>query len=159
VTAVTTPLDETVATAVFADTHVAALVTSFVVLSLYVIVQVNCEVEPMAGTEPVIAMLVIVVADAGVELLHADKDRPATATGKNRTSERTQLPIMTAPERGVGAGYRGRSHAQTPEMCQDDCKSVTLASSPVPLQRAGAGARWVHEECARSCAARPIPRT
>jgi hypothetical protein len=79
------------------DTHVARVVTSFVELSLKVTVQVYCEVEPMAGTAPVMVMLDSVVADTDVELLHADTDAHATATGRNRTSERNHLPFMRAP--------------------------------------------------------------
>ncbi len=48
----------------------------------------------MAGTVPVTTMLVIAgeVADVGVEMLHADNERPAT--GRNKTSERHQLSLM-----------------------------------------------------------------
>jgi hypothetical protein len=97
-TAVTTPLDETVATALLNDTHVAMLVTSCVVPSLNVTVEVNCEVEPVRGTVPVTLMLDNVVADTAVELLHADTHTPVMATGRHRTSERNRLPFMTAPQ-------------------------------------------------------------
>jgi hypothetical protein len=50
----------------------------------------------MAGMTPVTTTLVIVVGAAGVEL-QADKNRAATATGRNRTSERNQPPFMAAP--------------------------------------------------------------
>ena len=54
-TAVTSPLDETVATAVFDELHVDVLLTSCVVPLVNVTVAVNCAVDPTAGTSPVTA--------------------------------------------------------------------------------------------------------
>jgi hypothetical protein len=90
--AVTSPVDETVITVVLVDTHVALLVQSCVEESLNVTVQVNCAVEPMYGVVPVTATLVTVSGAVGVEL-HADRNRPATATGRTTTSERNELPM------------------------------------------------------------------
>jgi hypothetical protein len=51
-TAVTTPLPDTVAAAVFDDDQLAWLVTSWVVPLESVAVAVNCEVAPTAGVAP-----------------------------------------------------------------------------------------------------------
>src|ERR1700730_9049259 len=50
---VTTPVVETVASAVLDDDHVAELVTSCVVPSDIVAVAVNCDEVPTVGTDPV----------------------------------------------------------------------------------------------------------
>ena len=64
-TAVTSPLDDTVATAEFEDDQVAVLDTSCVVPFSIVAVAANCEVVPTAGTVPVTATVDTVVACSG----------------------------------------------------------------------------------------------
>jgi len=86
-TAVTTPLDDTVANAVADDVHVDVLVTFCVEPSLIVAIAVNCEVEPMSGVLPVTATDVTVLADVEVEP-HAAAPMAARQSTRTRIIDR-----------------------------------------------------------------------
>jgi hypothetical protein len=70
-TALTTPVEDTVASAVFEDCHVASEVTSFVVPSDIVATAVNCELPPIDGVDP----------DTVIDDTTDDDGRTVTAVG------------------------------------------------------------------------------
>src|SRR5262245_15205149 len=86
-TPVTSPVDDTVASAVLLDVHVAVLVTSCVVPFDIVAVAVNWDVAPTVGTVPVTAMDETVVGDVE-EPPHATA---AITSGSANTIEITRL--------------------------------------------------------------------
>lgn len=102
-TAVTRPDDETVASEVLDDDHVAALVTSWVVPLVIVAVAVNCEVAPTTGAAPVTATAETVLELVG-ESLHA-------AANTAMTSARTDAAIVRV---FTGTSFRLRWHGQQP---------------------------------------------
>src|SRR5690348_6966635 len=93
VRAVTSPLDDTVATAEFEDDHVAVLDTSCVVPFSIVAVAANCDAVPTAGMVPDTATVETVVAVFGLSL-HAPMVNPSASTKRTITNERT---FMVAP--------------------------------------------------------------
>jgi hypothetical protein len=93
VTAVTRPEDDTVATALFDDVHVAVLETSWVVPPDNVATAENCAELPTAGTVPVTATVETVVAEVGV-LLQAPSVKPRASTNRTTTNERI---LIVAP--------------------------------------------------------------
>ena len=122
-TLVTRPVDDTVATAVFDDDHVAELVTSSSAPPDTVAVAVNCALDPTSGAPPVTLIVVIVVGAAGDFEPQAAAERPSARTHSRTTDD---WIFMTAPCRGAGAGTGTVTSSETGDVWRNGCESTTI---------------------------------
>jgi hypothetical protein len=111
--AVTVPVADTLATAVFDDDHVAEPVTSSETPPTSVATALNCVDDPTPGATPETTTVETLVAEVG-ELPHAATESPAARVNRRTTNDRI---FMTAPCHGRGAGCRRRYTGVRPRMC------------------------------------------
>src|SRR5436309_16043686 len=115
----TTPLAETVTTAVFDDCHVARTVTSSVVPSERVTAAPNWAVSPIAGAVPVTTRAVIV----GVE-----------ATGAGEPVDWTERPPQASDAESRTATARARRSEASASIAPRALAVSSIPPDPVPLR-------------------------